>query len=243
MRVDSSAGARSLTGDGFRQALGLKSNWFTVSVPGAGARQYVSALYLDLLGRPVDQPAEAHWTAALGAATITRGALAALVATCDERLGVMVDALYTGVLGRSADAGGRAYWMSALRGGIQPARATATFYGSDEFFVGASGAQLATYVHELYRRILRRDADPGGHSYWTQVAATQGRSAVAWAMYQSPESVWLRLDQLYQSLLGRAPDPSGGAYWSGVLAGQGEITVSKLLTASDEYFARAQARF
>jgi len=68
VRVVTTAGVvKDFTGNAVRAALGLRSDWFSISgFTPAEAKAVVKALYSDLLGRPVDPSGLTTWTALLG---------------------------------------------------------------------------------------------------------------------------------------------------------------------------------
>ena len=156
----------------------------------------------------------------------------------------MVDDLYQDTLGRPGDPSGTAYWIGQLRSGRRTvAQVAAAFYASNEYYAGIGGGTDPSWVTDLYAKLLRRPADPGGLAYWTRQTATAGRDSVARRFFQSPESARARVTGLYQDLLGRAPDPSGLAYWSAKVVTAGDLALAVNLAASNEYRTRAAARF
>lgn len=79
-------------------------------------------------------------------------------------------------------------------------------------------------VRGLYPRIVHRNPDGGGLSYWTNWLANANSADLAgvllasdenWARGGSTAEGWLTL--LYQDVLGHAPDAGGLAYWVGEL--------------------------
>jgi streptogramin lyase len=102
------------------------------------------------------------------------------------------------------------------------------------------GSTNQGFVLELYQDLLRRQADPGGLSFWTG-ALNQGqltRIQVVQNFLASPEYRTDVVKGLYHVLLGRSADPVGLGTWTTFLAqgGTGEQVVAQLL-ASDEYFS------
>jgi D-alanyl-D-alanine carboxypeptidase/Domain of unknown function (DUF4214) len=76
-------------------------------------------------------------------------------------------------------------------------------------------------IDELYRRVLGRDPEPGGQTYWLdQLSRGRTLEAVAAGFYGSDEYHDLVgrtdgafVDSLYERLLERSPDPGGRAEW------------------------------
>lgn len=202
--------------------------------------RYVAAAYRDFFGRAPSGDESLFWTSALGTGTSRYGFVSSLAAS-PAWVSHIVDQLYLNTLGRAPDAQGRAYWIDAVASGrVTVAQAAASFYSSLEYFDGIGGATLASWVTDLYHKLLGRSPDSGGLAYWTSVAASQGLAAVAYPFFQSPESARVRVTQLYLTLLGRRPDSTGLTYWAGVVVSQGDLSLAAQLATSDEYYQRAQ---
>jgi len=98
-----------------------------------------------------------------------------------------------------------------------------------------------SYVAQLYRDLLHREADPGGLATWTALLdqGTLTTFQVASGIEGSPEAHNLILDQLYAKLLLRPVDPTGRIGWLDFLAGGG--TTEELeanILGSPEYAIR-----
>lgn len=203
---------------------------------------FVAAAYHDFLGRrPTTQEFGAATTHPL-TTPAARSTVVTALSTTPEWISVTVNKFYTDTLGRSGDSGGVAYWVGMLSSHrLTVAQVAASFYASDEYFAGYGASSNQTWVTDLYAKILLRpgSADPGGVAYWTGIAASQGRYAVAYAFYQSNESRHTRVAALYQTLLGRAPDQSGWDYWANLIGTQGDLALAASLASSDEYYTRA----
>ena len=243
MAVDTGVGTSAFSGNTVRSKLGLKSDWFTITgQPTPQDRKFVSALYLDFLGRAADSGGLDMWSSMVSSGGLSRYQAALGFSNSEERVGYVVDRLYLDILRRGADPVGRAGWVKAIRSGLPVSEVAASFYASDEVFAARAGSSLSIWVGLLYTGILGRQVDPGGLALWTASAASQGRTEVARSVYQSPESLALRITGLYRELLGRAPDPSGLQGWPPVIKAQGDIVLAANLAASEEYYLRAQAR-
>lgn len=204
--------------------------------------RYVAAAYHDFVGRAPTSSESAFWTTALGSGT-SRYTFVDSLANSREWVGHIVTNLYLDTLGRSPDAGGLQTWTDwIIDGRFTVAEVAARFYSSDEYFAGFGHSDVRTWVTDLYRKILLRSPDAGGLDLWTRVANTQGRTAVTYPFFQSPESAQTRVTHLYESLLGRGPDPGGLAYWSGVVVRDGDVSLAATLATSTEYFLQAQSR-
>ena len=207
------------------------------------ARPFVSALYVDVLGR-FGGPAEvAFWTDELTSGRRSQYGVAIAFASSAEWLGKIVRDLYLGTLGRPPDSGGLSFWVNELRSGrASVPSVSAQFYASPEYFQ-RSGGTTSAWITDLYRQILHRDPDAGGLEYWVNRTAQVGRVAVAFDFFQSVESRRDRVARLYQALLARSPDAGGHAYWADRILGEGDVVLAAFLLSSPEYIARAGTRF
>jgi hypothetical protein len=209
----------------------------------AGHCRLVQAAYQDFLGRPSTPEETGFWASVIAGGAAPADFLS-LLARSDLWLGATVDRMYTDTLGRPGEGEGRAYWIRRLQAGqLDVARTAALFYGSGEYFARYGNGDLATWVTDLYRKLLLREPEPGGLGYWVARAAAVGRDSVALDFYQSAETREVRVRRLYQQLLGREPDPGGLAHWREQVLTRGDITLAVDLASSAEYRARAAARY
>jgi hypothetical protein len=197
---------------------------------------YVYGAFIDFLDRSPSGGEMAAWTAALEGGT-ARYAFTSGLAQSDEWIGVIVDRFYRDTLGRGPDAGGRAHWVKILRTGqMTVAQVAGQFYGSAEYFQTIGKSSLDTWVRDLYGKLLLRPADSGGVAYWIGEAQRRGLPFVATAMYQSDETLGVRVESLYDVLLGRRADAGGKEFWKKQLLARGDIVLALNLAASAEYF-------
>jgi hypothetical protein len=104
---------------------------------GGTDKGWIDGTYIDLLGRPADQPGETFWIGQ--AATVGRFAVALGFATSREREMQHVEADYMTYLLRPADVGGLAYWTDQFVNGGQTNEDLITgFLASDEYFKRAT---------------------------------------------------------------------------------------------------------
>jgi hypothetical protein len=136
-----------------------------------------------------------------------------------------------------------AFWVGRLRGGWSVARVAASFYASPEYYEGIGGGTDATWIEDLYEKVLLRTAGPADVTYWVSEVEAKGRGNVALRIYQSPESAGTRVEGLYADLLGRAPSAGDVTYWSGVVVKKGDLALAVNLANSAEYGNRAVTRF
>jgi hypothetical protein len=202
----------------------------------SATQAYVYGAFIDFLDRAPSGGEMALWTAGLEAGT-ARYTFTSGLAQSDEWIGVIVDRFYRDTLGRGPDAGGRAHWVGILRSGqMTVAQVAGQFYGSAEYFQATGRGNLATWVRDLYSKLLKRTADTGGVAYWMGEAQRRGLPFVATAMYQSDETLGVRVESLYDVLLGRPADAGGKEFWKKQLLASGDIVLALNLAASAEYF-------
>lgn len=209
---------------------------------GNGLRAFIEALFTDFLGRA---PTESEIDAYIGAAQVySRTDLALQLARQPAWIAHIVADLYEKTLHRNPDSGGLNYWTSQIASGrMTVAQVAGAFYGSYEYYLGAGGSDIKTWVTDLYQQILGRAPDDGGLWLWAVTAVRDGRAWVAYNFYQSTESALVRVASLYRTLLGRSPDAAGQRGWVPVVKLYGDLALAATLAGSTEYYQRAQARF
>jgi len=244
VRVVTTAGAvRNFSGTQVQAALGLNSNWFTISMMTlAQAHAVVKALYADLLLRPVDAGGLASWSAFLAGG----GGQPALVASLTSRKEyalLRVRQAYLKVLGRTADAGGLAGWtQQILAGRIGVDDVARTLYATREF-VNRSGGTDAGYVAKLYQSILGRTASRAEVASWAAKTRQFGRGWVVGQIWFSGEAASDRAGRYYLLFLKRAADPAERASWARVMLAHGEGAVRTGLAGSAAYRLLALKRY
>ena len=211
-----------------------------------GYEAFVKASYMDFLGRmPSDAEVAAQTTALAKGGAATTNYLTSL-AHSEEWLSAIVTKMYQDTLGRSPDAAGLATWVSWLRSGrFTVAQAAALMYSSDEYYLYHAGGTSTTWVSALYTKLLSRDADTAGLTYWVKLTndPKYGRDRVAMDLYQSTESRMHRVANLYQALLKRDPDPTGWPFWTQQVYTTGDISLAVILAQSAEYWLLSHDRF
>jgi SpoIID/LytB domain protein len=243
VKVVTAAGAvRNFSGSQVQAALGLNSDWFTISmVPLAAAQSVVKALYQDLLLRGVDPAGLQSWGAML-AGSGSQTALVASLTKSQEYVQLRIGQAYLAVLGRGPDPHGMAGWTAQILAGRVPVDdVQRQFYSSAEF-LGRSGGTTKGFVAEMYQSILGRAASPGEVDSW---AAKIGNGS-GWLVDQiwfSPEAASARAGSYYPLFLKRPADPAGRASWARVLLTQGEGAVRVGIAGSQEYQALSLQRY
>lgn len=236
-------GERSFTGNQVRSALGLKSDWFTITaVPSAGARSFTRALYIDVLGREGDPGGVDHWSGVV-MRTGDRHGVARGFAGSAERYGAWISRAYASALYRAPDAGGLRNWTNYLVSGATLNDLNAGVYGSPEAVSALGGGDLNLWVAGVYQNLLGRAAAPEERTFWAGAAQQIGTAAVAKSISQASEARDRRLAEYYQVMLGRPMDASGRLAFSPALVGRGDVDVVAAIAASHEYRLRAESRF
>lgn len=214
-------------------------------VPDAqGISAFVTAVYVDFLGRAPADPELAAWGSRIESGAMNTMDLTNAVSLSDEWITGVITRFYTDTLGRQPDPAGLAGWTAAARRGVPIAEIASGFYGSPEYFQSVGHGDHETWVRDLYRVLLEREPDPTGLAGWlAAIRRGTGLDQVALGFYQSPEKLARRVQALYQQLLGRSAEPGGVAGWSVVVAARGDLTLAANIAGSQEYWNRAQARF
>jgi SpoIID/LytB domain protein len=244
IRVVTTGGAVSnFSGTQVQAALGLDSDWFSISmVPLAEAQSVVKALYQDLLLRPADTSGLQAWSALL-AGGVGQPALVAALTSSSEYVQLRIRQAYQKVLGRAADVGGLAGWtQQILAGRVGVDDVQRTFYASQEF-VNRSGGTDAGYVAMMYQSILGRTASPAEVASWVAKVHQYARGWVVNQIWFSLEAASARAGAYYPLFLKRAADPAGRAGWAIVLLAQGEGAVRTGIAGSGEYRLLALTRY
>lgn len=232
----------SFTGAQVRSALGLKSDWFSVSgVTQAQATKLVQALYADILGRAPDPVGLGTWTTVVMAGGDTTPVAGGIVMSY-ERLNTFVRKQYQAALNRQPDPVGTDHWIRGLQQGMTVPELQVQVYASQEGFNVLGKGDLGTWVDGVYRGVLGRSASAGDRAYWVGQVQRSDRWTVARAIVLSDEAALLRLNEYYQLMLGRNADPAGIATYKPMMAGNGDFVLPIQIGRSLEYFYRAQTR-
>jgi SpoIID/LytB domain protein len=241
--VDTTGGQYTFTGNQFRRAVGLKSDWFKFNVRSyTEAVSYTKALYNDLLHRSGSASDVAAWASSIAAGSDTRKIARTFIAA-PERLKRTVASVYTGALHRSPDSRGMLTWVGLLQSGASFNDLNAQIYGSSESLSVLGGGDVRTWVNGVYQGLLGRSASAADRSSWAAQAAVRGRVWVAWAISASGEARLLRLTGYYTEMLGRGVDAAGQQTWLPLLAKNGDVAVQEFIVNSTEYWNKAKVRF
>jgi PKD repeat protein len=211
-------------------------------VRGTPDERFISEIYRDFLGRPVDASGMASSSVFLAAGN-TPAELVSAIKHSFEFEKDTVDMLYERYLHRAADAGGEIAYVSLMDHGATIERISALLAASPEFFATQGGGTNDGFLAALYLDALGRPIDVTGQSSWNaQLAAGASRLSVAAAILSSQEYRQHVVDLVYGTLLDRIADPGGLDTWTGALAaGATDQQISAGIAASNEYFAKTSA--
>ncbi|NTW38270.1 MAG: SpoIID/LytB domain-containing protein [Cellulomonadaceae bacterium] len=233
----------SFLGDQVRTALGLKSNWFTVTTGSrAAAEAVVRSLYQDVLGREPDPAGLANWTTIVLTTNDPRRVADGIV-NSKERLQALVTAEYVRALHRGPEGSGLANWVGYMERGATVSDLQIGIFASPESLNVLGGGDTRTWVAGMYQELLRRPASPGEVDEWTRIAQAHGREAAVAGIARSQEAGMQRLLDYYQRYLGRGLDAAGVASWLPAMSGRGDFTIPGMIGGSQEYWNRSQTRF
>ena len=212
-------------------------------------QKFVSAMFLDMLGRSADAGGLNYWSAALDSG-VSRATVGAGLIDSDEYRAEVINADYNRMFERGADPGGLAFWTGYMRNGGTDEQVLANLISSPEYFADA-GDNNGQFVSNVYRDLLDRAGDPDGLAYWTaQLKAGTPRPTVVVRLLYGTEyrsdvltgtNGNKRIVGLYPRYLHRPADAGGVTYWVGQMtAGASDEDIVLNFVASPEYFNTAQ---
>lgn len=196
--------------------------------------RYVSELFTDLLGRPVDPAALAHWTAKLAQGWSRTRVAQAIAATPDARIGFLRN--------QSATYLPAGVWPSASAARVRTAsleQLTALVLSSPEYFRLRGHATNQGFLSALFADLLGRPIDPATMAR-LGARMTRGGSRLSMAqdlMGQTAAQQRL-VTALYQRFLQRSPNRLELAAGLGSLRRAGEAQTIAAMLGSQEYLGR-----
>jgi len=179
--------------------------------------QFVTRLYVRILGRQPDKGGFQHWKGLIMSGNMTGAQVAYHFFFCNEFLKKnvtneqYVDILYRALLNREPDRSGRKHWLDHLNAWVSREDIFTYFANSPEYsrlctnhgiphgsFANTSGTQtfyqppretVEAFVTRFYNEALGRRPDSSGLRHWTDhlITGRMTASAVAMAFITSPE--------------------------------------------------------
>jgi hypothetical protein len=229
--------AQATNGDGTFTA----GNTVTVNMAFATADEnFLSQVYLDLLGRPLDPSGLQSWTEHLQEGA-SRDQVVLWITQSLEYRTLEVEQLYQTFLGRPADAQGLRDDVVALGAGVTTDQIKAEILGSDEYFALRASGSMTGFFSALYMDVLGRSATPSEIQAWILgEPADASRTALASLFVNSMEANKFFVQGLYQKYLHRSPDSDGlNGFIQSRGSGATEEDVIAAILGSDEYFQLA----
>ncbi|MGH7194017.1 MAG: DUF4214 domain-containing protein, partial [Candidatus Saccharimonadales bacterium] len=197
----------------------------------------VEKLYKQVLGRVPDTNGLQFWTT-----QIEQGKPYSIIAQgifeSDERLNPIITNYYQQFLFRAHDAEGLAYWRDnvwKVYGG--PERVIASMMSSPEFYASAGGTDSG-WVQALYERLLNRQFDTQGLTYWINQLEQQHETEfqVVMGFLTSDENYKLLTNQFFNEYLQRQPSPTELTdYVADFRAGASQRDIQIKIIDTDEY--------
>ena len=162
-------------------------------------QDFISRIYINLLGRTADAGGLASYTADLNAGESRGAVLADMVGSFEARqhwtsiAGNANDAtvyrLYAAILDRVPDSGGWQSYSADLSAGQTIQQLAAAMLQSGEYLASAGDLTNTAFVQRLYGDLLKRPADPGGlATYVGDLNNGLSRAALVAAVVGSGES-------------------------------------------------------
>jgi hypothetical protein len=201
-------------------------------------QQFVTQLYIDVLGRLPEAGGLAHYvnTLALG---LGRELVATQIVSSTEAIQVAINDMYQLYLDSNADVGGLNFWTSVITNGGTYEAVAAGILGSPAYFSISGGTNLS-FVQALYVDVLGREVDASGQAYFlSRLANGATREEVAAEILASEEAKTVEVNYLYDLFLDEdLATPNLDAYVDDLLAGARLEDVAIDIAASEEYYAQ-----
>jgi hypothetical protein len=201
-------------------------------------QQFVSQVYHDLLGRPVDPAGLEGFSAALDQG-ISRAQVVQLIEHSAEFRGVEIQNLYATLMHRPPDPAGLSAFESFLAQGATVEQVETQLLSSSEYFQSRGGS-VASFVTALYQDTLHRAIDPAAQATLIKTLTSgASRAEVAAAVINSLECHADVVDSFYQQFLHRHADAIGlFLFTNDMQQGVRDEEIIATLVSSQEYFAR-----
>ncbi|HVC98840.1 MAG TPA: S8 family serine peptidase [Pirellulales bacterium] len=199
---------------------------------------FVAALYLDVLGRPVDAAGSSFWTGVL-ASGMSRSQLAAILWQSAEHRGDQVAADYQTYLHRAPGAAELDHWVQLIESGVSETSVADAFLSSAEY--QSAHSDDVSFIEGLFDDLLGRAVDEGTLNTWTSLLHSgANRGELVDAILNSSEFDARVVGEYYQQFLARAGGGDALSWGESVTRGALSLDdVAELILGSDEFFDRA----
>jgi hypothetical protein len=181
--------------------------------PPAGAadpatpEEWIALVYRTCLHREPDPAGLEHWSARYGVPDDQGGAQIIARSVCfgEESLAPSITDTFAWILDREASADDIAYWAPRIRNRGSLHLVERPVLASPERYA-ASGGTDATYVTDLYERILDRPAGPGDIAYWVgRLGSGEHRVRTVDALLATLEARQARVTRIADATVDRSP--------------------------------------
>lgn len=147
----------------------------------------------------------------------------------------LVNELYNAVLDRDGDPAGLQYWTSQVSNGTVLWENLMGVFGDTA--EGKAVLSNDDFVTLLYNAFLDRDPSSDELAYWSGVADSVNRLAVAASISHSEEAANRIVTFVFEDVLGRDPSAGDLDYWGPIYQAIGYIDTIAVIQGSDEAFA------
>jgi hypothetical protein len=240
LTVTLAAGSHSIQAT-YLSSNGLDTSSASTTVLVATANQlWLSQIYQDLLGRPIDPTGMAYWTAVLNAGT-TKAQVTNLLVNSTEYKADQVKAAFQTFLHRPADQPSLIYFVSLMNQGMSIEQVQALIAGSTEYFLGRAGNSNTGFLTAVFQDILHRPIDPGSlQTLQGMLTSGTSRIQIALDLMNTTEYKTDLIQNAYQQYVQTTAGPAViSALLSLQSGGASADTVIAAVLASPAYQARA----
>jgi hypothetical protein len=205
------------------------------------ADAFITAIYRDLLGRPVDAAGLNFWRSYLKSGG-SRTAMASQILASGEARNRLVQSLYQSYLGRTPTPAESSALIGLLNTGVNSTQGHTVVLGSIEYYDRRGLGTVDGFIGALYKDILGRPAGGSEVTMWSALVASQGRNAVATAILDSSEGRMVRIRGWYLRYLGRPAANAEITYYLQLMnLGATDETLVAMILGSVEYYERVRS--
>jgi hypothetical protein len=205
---------------------------------GVSDATFISAIFQDVLGRPVDASSQSFYLAYLSRGAARSGVVTSLTGGAEYRQKVVAD-FYQRFLHRAADAAGLNSGVNFLAAGGTDEQYLATLIASAEYFQNRGNGSNSGFLDALYFDLLNRSIDANARALFLgQLGSGTTSGQVATAVLTSAEYNSDLVTGLIWRFLHRAPSSADIAFYQNLLnTGGTDEQVMANLGGSAEYYS------